>query len=204
MIGYHCVEDPLSRSALVRVIEHCHAECYLTELQPGQGGNSFIKKRLAAYCDLADNANVFILTDLDDAECAPSLKNQWFDKINRKDNYPPGMFFSVAVCEIESWLIADYRNFSDFTGVSPDNLKFEISTDGTKERMLEAIKHHGSQDAKREMLPDAGVRAKVGLGYNRFLCEFTESHWDVENAAREADSLQRAIDRISRAPGYIL
>ena len=202
MIGYHCVEDPLSRSALVRVIEHCHAECYLTELQPGQGGNSFIRKQLPAYCKLADSANVFILTDLDDADCAPGLKNQWFGQINRIDNYPPGMFFSVAVCEVESWLIADYQNFSAFTGVSPDNLNFDISTDGTKERMLDAIKSYGNQNAKREMLPDKNVRAKVGLGYNRYLCEFTENYWDVEKAACEADSLKRAIDRISRAAGF--
>lgn len=60
MIAFYCVEDPLSRAVLTRLLHCLLGEMYLTELQANHGGFGWIKKKLSSYCTLAEHEQVFI------------------------------------------------------------------------------------------------------------------------------------------------
>jgi hypothetical protein len=77
MIAYFCVEDRLSGAVMARLIRDLMDDVHLVELQPKQGGFGSIRKQFGNYCTLANHHCVFILTDLDRAECPPSLRNDW-------------------------------------------------------------------------------------------------------------------------------
>lgn len=195
MIAYYCVEDPLSRAVLVRLLQSLLGEVYLTELQPNQGGFGWIKKKLKNYCTLAQHYQVFILTDLDRAECPPSLRSAWINSANLSEPLPAKMSFNIAVTEVEAWLLADHTNLSSYLGVSTHSLPASTEIADPKEFLLHCVQMHGNREAKTELLPNG--KAKVGLGYNTYLSQFAMNHWDFTEASQRNASLHRAIKRIA-------
>lgn len=195
MIAYYCVEDPLSRAVVVRLLCDLLGEVYLTELQPNQGGFGWIKKKLSNYCTLAQHHHVFILTDLDRAECPPTLRNSWMNYAKLSEPLPNKMSFNIAVTEVEAWLLADHDNLSNYLGVPTHALPGDTQIINPKEYLLHCVQQHGNREAKAELL-SRGV-AKVGLGYNAHLTRFALEHWDFNDAAQRNDSLHRAIERIA-------
>ncbi|MEP1207200.1 MAG: hypothetical protein ABJM29_09165 [Rhizobiaceae bacterium] len=195
MIAYYCVEDPLSRSAMVRLVGDLVNDADLTELQPNQGGYGPIKSKLKAYCQLANHHPVYLQTDLDRVECAPSLKRNWIDGAGLVEPLPENLIFNIAVTEVEGWLLADRHNFSAFLGVSAARLPLNAEIDDPKEFLINCVRTHGNRSAKTNILPTGN--SKVGTGYNSFLCDFVETSWDFRSASEHNASLERAIIRIS-------
>lgn len=195
MIAYYCVEDPLSRVVVVRLLCDLLGKLYLTELQPNQGGYGSIKKKLGNYCMLAQHYHVFILTDLDRAECPPSLRQNWIDYANLTELLPNKMSFNIAVTEVEAWLLADHCNLSKYLGIPTHALPNDTQIADPKEYLLHCVQQYGNRQARAELLPSGA--AKVGLGYNAYLSQFAMKHWDFINAAQRNASLNRAVERIS-------
>ncbi|MCD7059856.1 DUF4276 family protein [Pelagibacterium xiamenense] len=197
MIAYYCVEDPLSGAVIVRLLNDLLDELYLTELQPNQGGFGGIKKKLSNYCTLAQHYDVFILTDLDRAECAPSLRRKWFDSANLNDPLPKKFNFNIAVTEVEAWLLADHNNLSKYLGIPTHELPNDTQIADPKEYLLRCVQLYGNRRAKAELLPTGA--AKVGLGYNAHLSRFAMEYWDFRGAAERNASLHRTVERIAAA-----
>jgi hypothetical protein len=197
MIAYFCIEDPLSRAVLKRLISALLGEIYLTELQPNQGGFGSMKKSFKEYCTLAKHHNVFILTDLDTAECAPSLRMEWISGANLTEPLPSNMHFRIAVKEIEAWLLADRDNLSSYLGLPKHAFPDDAEIPDPKEHLLKCVKDFGNSNAKLELLPEG--LAKVGLGYNNHLGKFATEIWNFRRAADRSESLSRAILRIGSA-----
>lgn len=195
MIAYYCVEDQLSRVVLVRLLHTLLGEVYLTELQANHGGFGWIKKQLGNYCTLAQHHQVIILTDLDRAECPPSLRRNWIDSAGLSEPLPAKMSFNIAVTEVEAWLLADHTNLSSYLGVSTNSLPQNTEIADPKEFLLNCVQQHGNRQAKTELLPSGN--AKVGLGYNNFLSQFAMEHWDFLEASQRNASLHRALERIN-------
>lgn len=195
MIAYYCVEDPLSRTVVVRLLQSLLGEVYLTELQANHGGFGWIKKKFSNYCLLAQHYHVFILTDLDRAECPPSLRKNWINSAKLAEPLPEKMCFSIAVTEVEAWLLADHLNLSRFLGLPTHSLPIDTEIADPKEFLLHCVRQNGSREAKNELLPTGN--AKVGLGYNVHLGRFAMEHWDFNTAADRNASLHRAVERIS-------
>lgn len=195
MIAYYCVEDALSRAVVVRLLCDLLDEVYLTELQPSQGGFGRIKKKFGNYCTLSQHYHVFILTDLDRAECPPSLRKNWIDYAKLTEPLPEKMSFNIAVTEVEAWLLADHENLSKFLGVPAHALPNDTQIADPKEYLLRCVQQHGNRQAKAELLPTG--TAKVGLGYNAYLSRFAMKHWDFDGAAQRNASLHRALERIA-------
>lgn len=195
MIAFYCVEDPLSRAVVVRLLCDLLDEVYLTELQPNQGGFGWIKKKFANYCTLAQHHHVFILTDLDRAECPPALLRSWINYAKLSEPLPNKMCFNIAVKEVEAWLLADHGNLSNYLGVPTHALPSDTQIADPKEYLLRCVQRHGNRQARAELLPTSG--AKVGLGYNAHLSRFATEHWDFNDAAQRNASLQRAVERIA-------
>lgn len=194
MIAYYCVEDALSRAVIVRLLRDLLGEADLMELQPNHGGFGYIKMKLREYCTLAKHYHVFILTDLDRAECPPSLKRSWINDSKLSEPLPEKMSFNIAVTEVEAWLLADHDNLSNFLGVPAIRLPEDTQIDDPKEHLLRCVQQYGHRQAKTQLLPK-GV-AKVGLGYNAYLGQFALEHWDFADAAQRNASLHRMVERI--------
>ena len=197
MIVYYCVEDPLSKAVVERLLLELLDGVDLTELQPNQGGYGWIKKKLNKYCALAQHHFVVILTDLDSAECPPSLKADWMNKANVNDSLPEKMSFNIAVTEVEAWLLADHQNLSNYLGIPANKLPSDTQITNPKEFLLRCVESHGNRDAKTELLPSGAAR--VGLGYNAYLSRFALAHWDFNDASQRNASLHRMVERIENA-----
>ncbi|MFT6772647.1 MAG: hypothetical protein ACJA1L_000352 [Paracoccaceae bacterium] len=195
MIVYYCVEDPLSRAVVERLLQSLLGNIYLTELQANQGGFSCIKKKLSNYCTLAHNYHVFILTDLDRAECPPSLRRNWMNSARLSEPLPEKMIFNIAVTEVEAWLLADHVNLSNYLGIPTHSLPGDTEIADPKEFLLHCVRQHGNREARNELLPTGN--AKVGLGYNAHLSRFAVEHWDFNEASQRNASLHRAVERIT-------
>lgn len=199
MIAYYCVEDPLSKAVVVRLLESLLGDVYLTELQANQGGFGSIKKKFCNYCTLARHHHVFILTDLDRAECPPSLRMNWIIGAQLDEPLPERMHFNIAVTEVEAWLLADHANLSNYLGVPTHLLPHDTQIADPKEFLLHCVRQHGNREAKIELLPTGN--AKVGLGYNAHLSRFAMEHWDFNQASQRNASLNRAVERITAIGG---
>lgn len=196
--AYFCVEDPLSQAVMIRLLECLLGlgKENLQELMPDYGGSSYIKSKFIDYCNLAKHEHVFILTDLDRAECPPSLREEWIKQSRLSEPLPSKMRFNVATIEVESWLLADRDNLCAFLGMPNHALPNNVEIPDPKERLLQCVRKPGSRQAKSNLLPERGKSARVGLGYNDHLREFATNLWDFEIAANSNVSLSRAIARI--------
>lgn len=198
MTIYFGVEDDLSKAVAERLLEMTLAyDLYPIELAPGSGGIGVLERRFGNYCKLANFHKVLLVVDLDCINCAPSMRNTWMSGAGLTDPLPNNLAFCIAVREIESWLLSDRANISEFLGVSPVRISSNPEEDlaHPKEHLLAAARY-GRGNIKRDLLPAKKSRAKVGLGYNTKLIEFVRLYWDVERAAENSNSLSRAIDKL--------
>jgi len=186
-------EDVISEAVVERIIESSENPWLIT-VRMKENGNGYLRKKLDGLIRTAKTVPVFLLTDLDRVSCAPDLIRDWVGP----RSLPGEMYFRVAVREVEAWLLADHEGLSEFLGI-PEIYFPEVPEDlpDPKESLLNIVKRFGSREIKAELLAAPKARAKVGLGYNSSLTAFVREHWDPNRAASRADSLARAICRIS-------
>lgn len=158
------------------------------------GGHGAIKNKCEAFLNMANGGiHSFILTDLDNDECACSLIRSWFS-IPKNDEVvlPPQCIFRVAVREVESWIIADHEAWAAFIGIPAVNFSMQPDQlDDPKRHLLNVIRRKGRKKVHHEMLPQGA--AHIGPRYNEILCDFVYSSWDPERAAISSPSLDRAL-----------
>jgi hypothetical protein len=133
------------------------------------------------------------LTDLDTRACAGALIRQWFSiPAGQPIALPKEVVFSVAVREIESWIIADRTAWAKFIGIAAANFaSTPDDLDDPKQHLLNVIRNKGRKKRHRDMLPTG--TASIGPGYNDVLCEFVQQHWSPARASAHSPSLRRAI-----------
>jgi hypothetical protein len=109
------VEDIISEIAARQMIEiYSHLqvlECY------GKKGFGYLKANISKFQRASRQMPYFVLTDLDQYPCATALKEDW-----KIVSTPSNFMFRIAVRSIESWLMADRKNFADFLGISIQKL----------------------------------------------------------------------------------
>lgn len=139
MTIFYCIEDELSRAVAERLIQECcPVGTRMQELGKVYGGFGYIKSSLQKFHALAQRSPVLIITDLDRALCAPSLRKSWLHSANISEPLPENMLFCIAQTEIESWLLADTNGIAAFLKVSPAKLtpNIEKSVLDSKESIL--------------------------------------------------------------------
>ena len=163
------------------------------------GGFGQIKKRTPSFLEMArQNLHTLVLTDLDRAECAPTLVREWFSIAPAQAiELPPPLVFRIAVREVEAWIMADRTAFAQHLRIpsanfprSPDDL------DDPKRELLSIIRRKGRKTWHQEMLPRG--TASIGPKYNERICEFITEKWMPERAAQHSPSLDRAIKAVLR------
>jgi hypothetical protein len=163
----------------------------------GGRGNTYLKDRLGNFLKLCRTQALFLLTDLDHAECAPSLIADWVGEKPLPDRF----LFRVAVRETEAWLMADHDGFAAFSGIPKSKLPHDVeSLDDPKEALKTLVRRHGRKDLRASILPPPTARtARVSESYNPTLSAFIRdpNGWNPARAAENSDSLRRARDRLA-------
>jgi hypothetical protein len=97
------VEDELSRAVGQKIAEKAGWSIERVFLKNGKG---YLHSKFQSLCNAAKHTAVLLLVDLNSSyTCAPSLLQKWTNGAP----LPRGLFFRVAVREVESWLLADHE-----------------------------------------------------------------------------------------------
>ncbi len=185
-------EDELSEAVAERLV-HASSNPWIISVRIRKNGYGYLKSKLSELLKTAKKVPVFLLTDLDLAQCAPSLIKDWIGE----RPIPDGMLFRVVVREIESWLLADVEGLSVFLGIPKDRFPEHPETSlDPKQLLLNIVRRYGSRTIKTELLPARNARAGIGIGYNATLTAFVRNEWNPQRAATRSDSLARTMRRL--------
>ncbi len=160
----------------------------------GKNGKPELLRRIDGYNNAARYSPWIVLVDLNgDAECAPSVLNDW------APTPAPKLCFRIAVREIEAWLIADAPTFSNYLSIRLGYLPSEPENlERPKDSVVNFARRSRRQAIRRDMVPREGSGRRVGPAYASRLIEYIEQHWRPRAAARRSDSLRRAMDCIEK------
>lgn len=167
----------------------------LAGIKPGRpfvkGGKEEIKKKISGYNNAAKRHPYLIFVDLDKDECSPSLIRSWIETTSEF------LCFRVVERSIESWLIADIENFSDYFHIPiheittrPDEIPFP------KRRLIELVDQYSPNGLKKLIVPRNESGRKVGPGYNIAMITYVTDVWNPSNARKYSPSLERSINRL--------
>jgi hypothetical protein len=108
------------------------------------------------------------------------------------------LLFRVAVREVESWFLADRKNFATFFSIGresvpsmPDALK------DPKHIVISLAKKSKRRSIREAVVPLDGY-ASIGPGYNLVFQDYIQNHWDIATATQYSPSLDRAMQALSR------
>jgi hypothetical protein len=186
------VEDELS-DAVVRKILESSGKSYAVGVTFSRGGYGYLKNKISGFNNAARGTPFFVLTDLDQTECAPSLIEEWLPGVRN-----PNLIFRVAVREVEAWLLADRHGFSEFLGIAASRVPPVIEDlDDPKQTLINLTRRSRKRDIRTDIVPPDNSRRLHGPNYNGRLIEFVNTNWNIREASRVSYSLRSAVNRIA-------
>lgn len=184
-------EDVLSEVVLKRIISD-FPDKYQIAGNFGKTGNGYLRKGLKGFNNASIHSPFLILTDLDYFECPVALIENWF-----KFEKNPNRIFRIAVREVESWLLADYKNLSKYLNISPDKIdKNPEKIIKPKNEIIKLAKLSRNKSIRDDLVPIDNF-ASIGPNYNSRLSDFVLNHWNIDYAQKNSDSLLRTINYLS-------
>ncbi len=184
------VEDSLSETVVRKMLDQSQKNYQVINCF-SKGGYGYLKKKINAFNQAARTMPFFVLTDQDKG-CPPEKIRNW---LKHKPN--SNLIFRIAVMEVESWVMAHRQAFAQFVSVPiqriPDNTD---AIENPKGSLLAIVSKSRSKRLKDAMVPKRGSTARVGPDYNAQLSNFIRNSWDVYEAQKNSESLDRAFNRI--------
>lgn len=186
-------EDALSEAIGLRLLSEL-----TTPIQPThilrKGGFGYLRSKMDSWRQMSDHLIMFVLTDLDRANCVVEFRQQWLGL----QKAPANLLLRMAVKEIESWVLADHvalRSLIGPKGVLPP------SPDGLPDpkRFLLQLAKQAPKGIREDLIRMDGQVAKQGLGYNNRLTMWVHSDWSPARASERSPSLARARKRLQEA-----
>ncbi|MGH8146834.1 MAG: hypothetical protein ACREPY_10915 [Rhodanobacteraceae bacterium] len=180
------VEGITDEAVAVRLVGHAGGQAGTVY---GKAGKSKIRQHIQGYENAARRAPWLVLVDLDqDTECAPVLRSIWVPQ-------PPSLLcFRIAVRAVEAWLLADRERLASFLGVSQGKLPEQPELlDDPKRSLVDIARASRKSAVRTDMVPREHSGRSVGPAYTSRLIEFASQQWRPEVAARQSESLRRAI-----------
>lgn len=184
-------EDELSEAVGLRLVADILPRFEVTNMLR-RGGNGYLKRKCLDFNRMALRHPVFLMTDLDDTQCASALINSWFGQVPKNAN----LIFRVAVREVESWLLADHQGMATLLERGANNITLNPDHLPDPKQYLLRCAKRAPRDVKNDLIRSKGALASQGLGYNSRLCSFVREIWAPEQASQRSDSLRRAVERL--------
>jgi len=186
------VEDALSEAVARKLLESCEQPFAVGTIY-NRGGYGYLRRTIGGWNSAAKGKPFLVLTDLDDKPCTSALIGDWL-----KVPMHPNLFFRLAIREVEAWLLADAEGLSQYLAIRR-NLIPEDPEDlpDPKQTLLTLAGQSRRKQIREDIVPKKGSTAQIGPGYNLSLGEFVRTHWNVGAAASKAQSLRRALHRLS-------
>jgi hypothetical protein len=186
------VEDALSEAMLRKMIEQC-AEALDVCACYQRHGQGYLKKNIGGFNSAARITPFIVLTDLDAIECAPFLITEWLPYGSHRN-----LLLRVAVREVESWLLANRDGFARYLSISEALIPLKVEDIMDPKQFLIGLARKSKKRSIREaIVPKMGSGAVQGPDYNGALIDFVRHFWDIDEAANNAASISRAIERIA-------
>ena len=162
----------------------------------GLTGYDYLRQNIGNFNQIARyKGPVLVLTDLDRPESCPAeLLREWIGDAR----IYPSLLIRVAVLEIESWIMADRRAFTEWLGIAQSRApRRPEELPDPKRVLIELALRSRKRDLRAGLVriyPD-GLYER-GADYNVLLGNFVAELWNPEIARSNAPSLDRAISRI--------
>uniref|UniRef100_UPI004056E392 hypothetical protein n=1 Tax=Candidatus Electronema sp. TaxID=2698783 RepID=UPI004056E392 len=186
-------EDVLSEAAAEKLLTASGKTVQIAQ-RLRRDGYGYLKTNLPKFNQVAANVMpVFLLTDLDAAQCVVDFIRDWRKGLDLSER----LLFRVAVREVEAWLMADRRTFANWLGISADLVPAEPERlDDPKRELLRLVDRSKKRELKAMILPEKTSSRPIGLGYNTELTRYVRDCWNPQAAAASAPSLARALKKI--------
>jgi hypothetical protein len=184
------VEGVLDEAMAARLIEaagHTHGFCY------GKKGSAYIKAKIAKYNQSATSIRYLVLVDFMDTRlpCPGHVSRIWIP--NRK----PNLIFRVVVREIESWVMADSKNFAEFLHIAQSKVpQNPEQLSDPKQTLINLARSSRRKQIRESLVPETNSTAKIGKLYNSEISQFIANQWDLTKALRNAPSLEKCYQRL--------
>jgi hypothetical protein len=202
-------EDDACKAIIYRVIDFCCAAKgkslrVVSEL-PARGGE--IKNKIKNFNILSVSTPVILLTDLDNNTCPPAFIATLMGGDVKNENF----VLSIAVDEVEAWLLADRGGFARYFDVDVALIPnaSRIKMQGRVEKTEIDCKCKTSLYFTSTILPNSRNKSLIeqltprygatkGPEYNTVMVPFIRNSWNIEEAMQNSDSLKGMINRIFR------
>jgi len=186
------VEDLLSEAVAKRLLADS-GRSFSIGVVYNNGGNGYLRKTVRGWNNAAKGTPFFLLTDLDADACASALMASWLP-----NSIHPNLIFRVAVREVESWLLADRTNFSNFLGIAKAKLpEWPDELPDPKATLVGLASKSSRNQIKARIVPRPKSTAKQGRDYNGCLCEFVSKIWKPNEAELNSPSLYRCRQKLT-------
>jgi hypothetical protein len=205
-IGIYIVsEDSPGSSVLSHIIHSGYSTKYIILKNIIANGKSKLLGNLKKYNDATENLSrvflndyssfyCFLLTDLDEEKCAPILISKWFTFLRHER-----LILRVAVREIESWLLADRKNFSDYFSISlnkiPHNPDCVSNPKGLILNLM--VNYSVNKIIKEQMVRIERSNYFIGRGYNDEMTNYIFRKWNFKEAIKNSDSLRKLVEKLA-------
>jgi hypothetical protein len=203
MLVYFGGEDTVTKLIAKRIIQHIMTpdDVIFVDINPRDYGTRALEKIVLA-CRLSDSAPVVFVFD-SDCCCVVDLLKKYAPEGWTK----PHLAINVAIDEGEAWLMADRAGFAKYFGIALS--KIPILRDDTSE-ISSSVRYKTSLFFLQELAPTSRkskVRdsfkcvqpCKKPPTYNNLWPEFINNIWNIDEAAKNSESLFRTIQRIKKA-----
>ena len=184
-------EDELSEATLFRILAEINR--YAVGAAYRRGGFGYLRRTIHGWNSAAKSIPFIVLADLDASECPAELISNWLPVAKH-----PNLLFRVAVREVESWLLADPANLSNFFTVPKALVPIDADAlADPKASIVNLARKSRSRAIRDRIVPRTGSTAKQGPDYNGCLGSFVRDEWDVNVAKANSPSLARTVDRLA-------
>lgn len=186
------VEDPLSESVLRAILRQSGRQ-YVVGTCYNRGGYGYLKSMIRGFNNAAKGTPFILLTDLNSAECPPTLRTAWLP-----DHQHPNLLFRIAVREVEAWVLAHRVSFAKFLGIRKELVPENVDAiDDPKRCLIDLVSRSPRRDLRSDIVPPLTSTRRQGPNYNGRLGLFVERSWSVQEAKSCSPSLRRAVNAVA-------
>lgn len=184
-------EDALTESVAQKILQTIPT-AYATRTVYNRGGYGYLKRTINGFNKAATGIPFLVGTDLDRYECPPSLIADWLRHPKHHN-----LLISIAVREVEAWVLADRSNFATFIGLKPSSLPRNVEAlPNPKETLIQLVRKSRKKQLRDDICPPPHSTRKIGPNYNAQLGRFVNETWNPALARANSRSLDRTINRL--------